>query len=95
MLIYILLLKGGNSKHNGRIISVWIASFKEILILVDCNVLSLMSWLCCVVFRITLIVMLRVLVLRSCGVLLCVVNTLSGQCAVLSTCIVIVTYRVL
>ena len=25
----------------------------------------------------------------------CVVNTLSGQCAVLSTCIVIVTYRVL
>ena len=60
-----------------------------------CNVLSLMSWLCCVVFRITLIVMLRVSVLHSCGVLLCVINTLSGQCAVLSTCIVIVTYRVL
>ena len=37
--------------------------------------------------------MLRVSVSRSCGVLLCVLNSLSGQCAVLSTCIVIVTYR--
>ena len=61
----------------------------------SCNVLSLMSWLCCVVFRITLIVMLRVSVLCPCGVLLCVANTVSGQCDVLSTCIVIVTYRVL
>ena len=49
-----------------------------ILLVHLCNVLSLMSWLCCVVFRITLIVMLRVSVLCSCRVLLCVVNTLSG-----------------
>jgi len=34
-------------------------------------------------------------VLRTCGVLLCVVNTLSGQCVVLSTCIVILTCHVL
>ena len=60
-----------------------------------CNVLSLMSWLCCVVFRITLILMLRVSVLCSGGVRLCVVNTISGQCAILSTCVVIVTYYVL
>ena len=38
-----------------------------------------MFWLCCVIFHVTLIIMLRVSVLRSCGVLLCVVNTLSCQ----------------
>ena len=61
----------------------------------QCKVLSLISWLSCVVLHVTLIVMLRVSDLCPCGVLLCVVHTLSGQCAVLSTCIVIVTYRVL
>ena len=56
-----------------------------------CNELSVIFWFCAV-FR---VMMLRVSVLRSCGVLLCVVNTPSGKCAVLSTCIVVVTYRVL
>ena len=45
--------------------------------------LSLMLYLCRVVFRVTLIVMLRVSVLRSCGVLLYLVNALSEQCVVL------------
>ena len=54
-----------------------------------------MFYLCCVIFRDTVIVMLLASVLRSRGSMLCVVDTLSGQCAVLSTCIVIVTYRVL
>ena len=39
--------------------------------------------------------MLCVSVLRSCGDLLCEVNILSGQCVVLSTCIVILTYHLL
>ena len=59
-----------------------------------CSVLSLMFYLCAV-FRITLAIILRVSVLSTCGVLLCEVNTLYGQCVVLSTCIVILTRPVL
>ena len=60
-----------------------------------CNELNLMLSLCCSVFPVILIIMLPVSVLRSCGVMLCVASTLSGQCVVLSTCIVIVIDRVL
>ena len=73
-----------------------------------CNVLSLTFSLCCVVFHATSIVMLQVSVSCSCRVLLCVVNTLSGQCATVNfrttvnvycdrdiSCMVIVTNHVL
>ena len=39
--------------------------------------------------------MLRVSILRTCGVVLCLVNTFSGHCVVLSSCIVILMYHVL
>ena len=40
----------------------------------------------CVLLRIPLAAMFCVQILRSCGVFLCVVNTLSGQCVVSVIC---------
>ena len=57
--------------------------------------ISLISQLYCVVFYVALIIMLCVSALRSCGVLLYILNTFAGQCVVLSTSIVILTYHVL
>ena len=76
---------------------------QELNIIDKCNRLSLMSWLCCVVFRIGLIVMLRVSVLCSCRVLLCVVkHPFRAMCYPVNvycdrdiSCMVIVTYHVL
>ena len=49
----------------------------------------------CVVLRVPLGVMFSVPILRSCGVLLRVVNTLSGQCVVPVKCMSLVMYCVI
>ena len=93
--IYIIILRFGAESPILNIGNEVLSALIYNVSYSKCNVLSLMSWLCCVVFRITLILMLRVSVLCSGGVRLCVVNIISGQFAILSTCVVIVTYRVL
>ena len=49
----------------------------------------------CVVLRVPLAVLFSVPILRSTGVLLCVVNTLSGQCVVSVKCMSLVMYCVI
>ena len=49
----------------------------------------------CVVLCVPLAVMFSVPILRSCTVLLCVVNTLSGQCVVSDKCMSLVMYCVI
>ena len=47
-----------------------------------CNVMVFYILVYFILYHVPLAVMLRVPILHSCGVLLSVVNTLSGQCAV-------------
>ena len=47
-----------------------------------------------IILRVPLAVMFCVLILRSCGVLLCVVSTLSGQCVVPVKCMSLIMYYV-
>ena len=64
-----------------------------------CNVMMYYVLVCFVLYYVPSAVMLRVPILRSCGILLCIVNTLSGQCVapvnVSVICYVLCDYYVL
>ena len=57
--------------------TMWLLAF-----LAFCNLMVFYVLVYFILYHVPLAIMLRVPILRSCGVLLSVVNTLSGQCAV-------------